>query len=64
MIKLIRLAIKGLRGNRTRTVLTVVGVAVAVFIFCFFQSIQSSMARLVGETGKQNNLVVMEKNKW
>jgi cell division protein FtsX len=63
-MKLVRLALKGLRGNRTRTVLTVVGVGVAVFIFCFFTSIQTSMGGIVTEVGKQNNVVVMEKNKW
>ena len=64
MIKLIRLALKNIRENRVRTILTVVGVSVAIFIFCFFESIQSSMGQIVSEASRQNNLVVMEKNKW
>jgi len=64
MIKVLRLALKNIRENRVRTILTVVGVSVAIFIFCFFQSIQSSMGQIIREAAKQNNLVVMEKNKW
>lgn len=64
MIKLIRLALKNIRENRVRTILTVVGVSVAIFIFCFFESIQSSMGQIISEASRQNNLVVMEKNKW
>jgi len=64
MVKFLLLALKNIRENRVRTALTVVGVGVAVFIFCFFQSIQSSMGQIVREAGRYNNLVVMEKNKW
>ena len=64
MIKMLRLALKNIRENRVRTILTIVGVSVAIFIFCFFQSIQSSMGQIISEAAKQNNLVVMEKNKW
>ena len=64
MFRLLRLALKNIRENRVRTLLTIVGVSVAIFIFCFFQSIQSSMRAIVGEASKQNNLVIMEKNKW
>ena len=64
MLKLVKLALKSIRENHVRTFLTVIGVSVAIFIFCFFQSIQSSMGQIVSEAGRQNNLVVMEKNKW
>ena len=64
MLKLIPLAFKCIRENRIRTALTIVGVLVAIFIFCYFQSIQSSMTRLVAEAGKQNNLVVLQENVW
>jgi len=64
MFRLLRLALKNIRENRVRTILTIIGVSVAIFIFCFFQSIQSSMGDIVSEASKQNNLVVMERNKW
>ena len=64
MLKLIRLAFKNIRENRIRTILTVIGVSVAVFFFCFFQSIQSSMGQIITQASEQNNLVIMEKNKW
>jgi len=58
---LLRLALKNASGNRIRTVLTIIGVSVAIFIFCFFQSIQDAMSRIIKDAGEQNNLVVMEK---
>jgi putative ABC transport system permease protein len=64
MLNLIRLALKNVRENRVRTLLTVIGTAVAIFIFCFFQSISAKMNRIVSEAGNKNNLVVSEKNKW
>ena len=64
MIKILNFAWKNLRVNRVRTLLTVVGVAVAIFIFCFFQSVKSTMDDLVAQAGEMNNLVVMQDTIW
>ncbi|MFH1421793.1 MAG: hypothetical protein ABIH42_03650 [Planctomycetota bacterium] len=64
MFNMFKLALKNIRENKVRAVLTMIGASTAVFIFCFFQSIQTSMGQIVREAGKQNNLVIMEKNKW
>lgn len=55
---------KSLRNNRLRTALTALGMAVAVFIFCFFQSVSHTMEGVVRDAGKNNNLVVMKENTW
>ncbi len=64
MLKLLLLIWKTMKVNRVRTVLTIIGVAVAIFIFCFFQAIQANMDTLIAQAGTQNNLIVFEKNKW
>ncbi|MFH1227870.1 MAG: hypothetical protein V1701_08195 [Planctomycetota bacterium] len=64
MFKLFPLIFKTMKMNRVRTLLTIGGVGVAIFIFCFFQSIQSNMDSLLAGAGAYNNLVVSEKNKW
>lgn len=42
-MKLIAYIMKTLWGHRARTMLTVAGSAVALFVFCFIQSIQEGM---------------------
>lgn len=63
-MKFLPLALKNLKNNRLRTSLTVLGVAVAVFVFCFFQSMQSTMASVVTKAGEENNLIVLQANAW
>lgn len=63
-MKFLPLALKNLKNNRLRTGLTVLGVGVAVFVFCFFQSMQSTMASVVTKAGEENNLIVLQGNMW
>lgn len=55
---------KSLLNNRLRTALTLTGVAVAAFVFCFFESMQHTMTAVVAKAGENNNLVVMKINTW
>jgi hypothetical protein len=63
-MKYLLIALKNMRNNRVRAALTLVGVAVAVFVLVFFQSTRHTMSNLVAEAGKENNLVVMKENSW
>lgn len=64
MFKLLPLILKSMKQKRVRTMLTIIGVSVAVFIFCFFQAIQDNMDDVISSAGAHNNLVVSESNKW
>ena len=64
MMKILSFSWKNLRVNRVRTLLMIAGVAVAIFIFCFFPSVKSTMDNLVAEAGEMNNLVVMQDTIW
>lgn len=63
-MKYLLLAIKNMKNNRVRTALTLLGVAVAVFVFGFFESTRHTMRSVVLEAGKDNNLIVMKENSW
>jgi cell division protein FtsX len=63
-MNILLLAIKNLKSNVLRTSLTVIGVAVAVFVFSFFLSMQATMENVVTQAGKQNNLIVLQGNAW
>lgn len=63
-MKFLPLVFKNLKNNRLRTALTVIGVAVAVFVFCFFQSMQATMENVVTKAGEENNLIVLQANSW
>lgn len=53
---------KSLWGHRTRTLLTVSGTAVAIFVFCFVTSVQDGLEQL---TSKNDSvLVVFQANKF
>lgn len=58
------LMLKNLRNNPLRAALTMAGVAAAVFVFCFFQSMQSTMLSVVEEAGRHNNLVSVQEHTW
>lgn len=63
-MKVLKLAYKNMKNNKLRTGLTLLGVAVAVFVFAFFQSMQSTMEGVVTQAGENNNLIVLEQNIW
>ncbi len=64
MLKLLRLSLRNLRAHKLRNGLTALGVAVAVFVFCFFTSISAAMGEVRSAAGKENNLVVLEAGAW
>ena len=63
-MKFLSLAFKNMKNNRLRTALTVLGVGVAVFVFCFFQSMQATMQGVVDKAGEDNNIVVLREGVW
>ncbi|MEX0587014.1 MAG: ABC transporter permease, partial [Pirellulales bacterium] len=62
MFRLTPYLLKSLWRHRTRTLLTVSGAAVSVFVFCFVLSIQEGMARLTSQD--DSVLVVFQANKF
>lgn len=64
MLKLFPLIFKNMRMSPVRTFLTIGGVGVAIFIFCFFGAIQNNMDELITSAGAHNNLVIFQKNQW
>jgi hypothetical protein len=63
-MKYLQIALKNMKNNRVRAALTLLGVAVAVFVFGFFESTRHTMRSVVLEAGKDNNLVVLKENTW
>ncbi|QGQ32648.1 FtsX-like permease family protein [Gimesia maris] len=55
---------KTLWGHRARTMLTVAGSAVALFVFCFIQSIQEGMNDLKQRQEARGSLIVFQANKF
>lgn len=56
--------LKGMWRHRTRTLLTASGAAVALFVFCFINSIQQGLARLTDNEQAQRTLVVFQENRF
>ena len=50
--------------NKVRTTLTLLGMLVAVAIFCFLASIESSMHEAIDGVARNTLLVVNEKDQW
>ena len=50
--------------SKVRSVLTLLGLMVAVGIYCFLASIESSMARSIDRTAQSTLLVVNQKDRW
>jgi putative ABC transport system permease protein len=55
---------KSLWRHRTRTLLTVSGSAVALFVFCFIGAVQEGMARLTGDRTAERKLIVFQANRF
>jgi putative ABC transport system permease protein len=55
---------KGLWRHRTRTVLTVSGSAVALFVFCCVGAVQEGLARLTQGTQAERTLIVFQANRF
>lgn len=56
--------IKSLWRHRARTLLTVSGAAVALFVFCFVGSVQQGLQRLTEDEDAQRTLIVFQENRF
>ncbi len=64
MLKFLPYTLRSASRNKVRTVLTLLGVMVAVGIFCFLASIESSMDEAIDRVAQRTLLVVNEKDQW
>lgn len=55
---------KSLWRHRTRTILTVSGAAVAMFVFCFVCSVQEGLLRLTTGSDADRSLIVFQENRF
>ncbi len=56
--------LKSLWGHRARTLLTISGAMVAMFVFCFVASVQEGLDRLTTNEDAQNTLIVFQENRF
>ncbi len=56
--------LKGLWRHRARTVLTVSGSAVALFVFCFIGAVQEGLHRLTQDRQAERTLIVFQENRF
>ncbi|MGH7201216.1 MAG: ABC transporter permease, partial [Planctomycetaceae bacterium] len=56
--------LKSLWRHRARTLLTVSGSAVALFVFCFVGSVQEGLERLTENDDAQRTLIVFQENRF
>lgn len=61
---MIAYVLKTLWRHRTRTLLTVTGAAVAMFVFCFVGSVQEGLQRLTTGADAERSLVVFQENRF
>jgi putative ABC transport system permease protein len=64
MFKFAPYVCKGLWGHRARTMLTVSGTAVALFVFCFVSAVQQGLNRLTQDKQAQRTLIVFQENRF
>ncbi|QGJ69414.1 Macrolide export ATP-binding/permease protein MacB [Planctomycetales bacterium 10988] len=64
MFKYFPYLIKGLWGHRTRTLLTVSGTAVALFVFCFVNAVQHGLSELTNNKQAERTLIVFQENRF
>lgn len=64
MLKFIPYVLKILWRHRSRTILTVSGSAVALFVFCFVGSVQEGMHDLQRRQAAKRSLIVFQSNKF
>lgn len=64
MFKFAPYVIKGLWGHRSRTMLTISGSAVALFVFCFVGAVQRGLAKLTEGQEAQRTLIVFQENRF
>lgn len=64
MFKFAPYVLKSLWRHRARTILTVSGSAVALFVFCFVGAVQEGLARLTEDRESQRTLIVFQENRF
>ncbi|TWT61305.1 ABC transporter permease [Rubinisphaera italica] len=64
MFRLVSYVLKGIWRHRARTMLTVSGAAVAMFVFCFVGSVQEGLERLTFDEDAQRTLIVFQENRF
>jgi len=64
MFKFAPYVLKGLWRHRSRTILTVSGSAVALFVFCFVGAVQRGLARLSEDQQALRTLIVFQENRF
>jgi putative ABC transport system permease protein len=64
MFKFLPYVLKTLWRHRSRTILTVSGSAVALFVFCFIGSVQQGMNNLQSRESAKQSLVMFQANKF
>ncbi|WP_339749316.1 ABC transporter permease [uncultured Rubinisphaera sp.] len=64
MFRLVSYVLKGIWRHRARTMLTVSGAAVAMFVFCFVGSVQEGLERLASDEDAQRTLIVFQENRF
>ncbi|QDU93801.1 ABC transporter permease [Lignipirellula cremea] len=64
MFKFVPYVLKGMWGHRARTMLTISGAAVALFVFCFVGAVQSGLTRLTQDKQSQRTLIVFQENRF
>nr|WP_245537969.1 ABC transporter permease [Rubinisphaera brasiliensis] len=64
MFRLGAYVFKGIWRHRARTMLTVSGAAVAMFVFCFVGSVQEGLERLTSNEDAQRTLIVFQENRF
>lgn len=61
---MLRYVLKTLWRHRTRTLLTVSGAAVAMFVFCFVGSVQQGLQQLTSGADADRSLIVFQENRF
>ncbi len=64
MFRFVPYVVKSLWRHRARTLLTVSGAAVALFVFCFVGSVREGLARLTENHDAQRTLIVFQENRF
>lgn len=64
MIRFLPYVFRSIVRNKVRTALTLFGLIVAVGVFCFLVSIETSMERTVERAAESSLLVVSQKDQW
>lgn len=64
MLKFVPLVLKTVWRHRARTLMTVCGSAIAIFVFCFVGSVQEGMNDLRRRQEEKGSLIVFQSNKF